>query len=389
MTNTHMWPENEKDGGNPELVTSNMRRCKAVWNILDDPTRTTATVGWLNTWPAEEVNGYMVTSYVAIGSAKQVTIKGAIHKDVPKQTYPESLYDGISSLIIDIDDVTAEDIKDILAVPAEDDPIWDVHRTSKKDMDKFPGFRIVQDYYKGLRWSYANNLSYTNITKYLLDNYHTNFTAVYLEGVDTIGHRFWVFMKDEDYIRQRLEYCGFDPDLAPVLKEAFGKVLENFYIFTDKLVGELVAAAPEDTITIIVSDHGFEDYPEITSAPEMPFSGQHAIDGVILMSGPAVQPGAVIEDAHVADITPTILYLLGKPVGEDMTGKVLAGPLVNTFTTNNLVKKIKTYETITAGKDEKPIAAPGIDKALQDKLESLGYTGETDLFSPETEDKGN
>lgn len=44
-------------------VTSQMRKVKALWNILTDAGRTVDVVGWWATWPAETVKGTMVSDH--------------------------------------------------------------------------------------------------------------------------------------------------------------------------------------------------------------------------------------------------------------------------------------------------------------------------------------
>ena len=45
-------------------VTSGMRKVKALWNILSDKQKKVAVVGWWATWPAEDVNGAMVSDHL-------------------------------------------------------------------------------------------------------------------------------------------------------------------------------------------------------------------------------------------------------------------------------------------------------------------------------------
>jgi hypothetical protein len=44
-------------------VTSQMRRVRAIWNILSDAGRRVGVVGWWATWPAETVNGFIVSDH--------------------------------------------------------------------------------------------------------------------------------------------------------------------------------------------------------------------------------------------------------------------------------------------------------------------------------------
>src|SRR5437762_9769649 len=59
----HFVAVNEKTGEQLP-VTSQMRRVKAIWNILSDAGRRVAVVGWWATWPAETVRGTIVSDHV-------------------------------------------------------------------------------------------------------------------------------------------------------------------------------------------------------------------------------------------------------------------------------------------------------------------------------------
>ena len=58
----HFVAVNEKTGA--ELpVTSQMRRVKALWNVLSEAGRDVGVVGWWATWPAETVRGAVVSDH--------------------------------------------------------------------------------------------------------------------------------------------------------------------------------------------------------------------------------------------------------------------------------------------------------------------------------------
>src|SRR5207249_759516 len=46
-------------------VTSRQRRVKAIWNLLDEAGVPVGVIGWWATWPAESVDGYIVSDRVA------------------------------------------------------------------------------------------------------------------------------------------------------------------------------------------------------------------------------------------------------------------------------------------------------------------------------------
>ncbi|RMH03431.1 MAG: hypothetical protein D6702_05970 [Planctomycetota bacterium] len=52
-------------------------------------------------------------------------------------------------------------------------------------------------------------------------------------------------------------------------------------------------------------------------------SGDHRLEGVILIRGPEIAAGARIEDADLYDVAPTLLHLMGLEVPADLPGRVL------------------------------------------------------------------
>ena len=59
---THFVATNPKTGAEIP-VTSQMRRVKALWNVLSEQGRRVGVVGWWATWPAETVNGAIVSDH--------------------------------------------------------------------------------------------------------------------------------------------------------------------------------------------------------------------------------------------------------------------------------------------------------------------------------------
>jgi predicted AlkP superfamily phosphohydrolase/phosphomutase len=74
------------------------------------------------------------------------------------------------------------------------------------------------------------------------------------------------------------------------------------------------------------------DWSEEAFAPATQYgadkSGSHRPLGVFALHGPGIRPCAV-EGARLEDVTPTLLHLLGLPVGDDMDGRVLIEALAD------------------------------------------------------------
>jgi len=64
-------------------------------------------------------------------------------------------------------------------------------------------------------------------------------------------------------------------------------------------------------------------------------SGKHEDNGVIVAAGPGILADGDVGDAHITDITPTALRLLGLPVPRDLDGHVLQSLFRQDWLTEN------------------------------------------------------
>ena len=115
------------------------------------------------------------------------------------------------------------------------------------------------------------------------------------------------------------------------------------------------------TCCVVVSGHGLAPTPlwrrlvgTLTGTRVGAASHGGAPDGVLLVVGPGIRPGAVPANASVLDVAPTILYLMGLPVARDMEGRVLTEILEPAFARDNPVTFIPSYESLAVAP-----AAPG------------------------------
>ncbi|MDZ7266538.1 MAG: alkaline phosphatase family protein [candidate division KSB1 bacterium] len=99
-------------------------------------------------------------------------------------------------------------------------------------------------------------------------------------------------------------------------------------------------------------------------------SGDHHREGILIAAGPAIRRGATLSQASVLDITPTLLALLGLPVGRDMDGRVLTEMLTPDFLAASPVRYRGTWEEPDWSYEEDTAAA---DETLKEHLRSLGY----------------
>ncbi len=99
-------------------------------------------------------------------------------------------------------------------------------------------------------------------------------------------------------------------------------------------------------------------------------SGEHRPEGILLLAGPGVQRGATIRGAQMADVAPTLLYLLGLPVPEAMDGRVLTAALDPALLAAQPVRYARPEDAPAAG--EHTFTAEEEEQVLR-RLRDLGY----------------
>jgi tetratricopeptide (TPR) repeat protein len=146
-----------------------------------------------------------------------------------------------------------------------------------------------------------------------------DFCAVLYRGIEQFSHLF------QRYAPPRMSV------VSAAEHEQFGQVVAAVYALHDQMLGRLIELAGEGTTVIVCSDHGFATGGRRASA--MPRTDDeaatlsHRPHGMLVMAGPHVRRDDTIEGASVMDVAPTVLTLLGLPVGDDMDGRPLVRAL--------------------------------------------------------------
>jgi arylsulfatase A-like enzyme len=101
------------------------------------------------------------------------------------------------------------------------------------------------------------------------------------------------------------------------------------------------------------------------------FSGVHHPDGIAILSGPGVRSGARVAQASVLDIVPTVLALLGQPIGRDMDGQALTEVMLADHLAETPLHYIDSYDTdLEFQETDQDEAVP---EELLSRLRALGY----------------
>ncbi|MFI5324546.1 MAG: alkaline phosphatase family protein, partial [Thermodesulfobacteriota bacterium] len=179
------------------IANANAVTCDRVWDILSRAGKKVVLLGVPQTYPPRPVNGCVVSGFLAPSTESNYT-------------YPAPLKDEIEEVsggyVLDVENFRTDDKEALLG-------------------------RI-----------YEKTEKHFKVAKHLIQSKPWDFFMLVEMGVDRIHHGFWSFVDPE--------HRKFEP----------GNPLENsikeYYKYCDQEVGELVALAPEDTVIIVISDHG-------------------------------------------------------------------------------------------------------------------------------------
>ena len=342
----------DPETGTPIVITSRHRMAKAFWNILSEAGKSVDVVGWWATWPAEEVRGRLVSDRVLSHAfyADQDVTEGL--------TYPYDLYASLAPSLRSPEDVTFEDASRFMQIDRAAWDAADVHDFN----DPIGHFRHI----------YATLENAGSAARAMLEQ-PNDLVAAYFEATDTAGHM----------------YMRYAPPAYPYVTEeeraSYGGAVAAFYRAADEQLGKLLAGLSPETYVVVVSDHGF------LTGSGRPLEARanldyrtaalwHRIDGVFLLAGPGIRTGAVIEDASVFDVLPTMLHLLGLPVAEDFRGRVL----LDAFEKPPQVATVPTYRDPAWSAERRASLAQAtqdVDEEMMEKLRSLGYIGGSETGS--------
>lgn len=341
-------------GGKMVPVSSNMRKAKALWNMASEAGITVGFMSWWVSWPAERVRGFVCSDYTWPLEKDQFGFATGVnpYQERSYRTYPEDLIFELQHFIRTESDLS----------PAELEAL---------KIDGIPKKKV--DY--AVRDILLKDVSLGRMTPYLLDRYRPSLFGVYFDGFDAYCHLYWPYYKH--YVRARERGEEALADLAPWHRR-LGEALDAHLTRIDACLGIIMDRAAPDDVVMVVSDHGYGDNPD--NKPILRTYDDwirpphwHTLDGVFAVSGGPIRQSVGQFTASILDVTPTVLALLGMPVGRDMDGRVLIELFTEQFLARHPVQFIDTYETGERG--GAPIESP-YDEAMLDRLRSLGYVSD-------------
>jgi predicted AlkP superfamily phosphohydrolase/phosphomutase len=264
-----------------EPNTSAAWRARPVWTILGDYGITTGVVRWPLTYPSQPVRGFLVTDrfHALIGSMSELDGRAA---------YPPELQPVARDAFIGSDRASGTLLP--AGVPLVTPPAPDV---------------------TSVRWDQF----YSRAMRDLTIERPVQFSAMRYEGLDTLGHHFLRYAQPRSF-----------GAVSEEERQRLGPTLDRYYGYIDGEIGAALDRLAAGDLLLVVSGFGMQPIDPVKHAisrllrqPDLSGTHDRAPDGFMLAFGTSVVPGRH-QRGSIVDVTPTILYFLGLPIGRDMDG---------------------------------------------------------------------
>jgi predicted AlkP superfamily phosphohydrolase/phosphomutase len=279
-------------------------RARTIWSVLGTHGFTVGVVGWPLTQPAPVVRGYLVAD-----------------------TYPR-----VALTPSGIDDASAVYPPELQAEAsaAMDSAVNEAPIVAKASFDRDPREDSPT----------RTDLIYDRIAQKLAAAHPAQVTFTRYQGLDPIGHYFLRFAMPSEF-----------GDVSDEERRRLGGVLERHYAVLDEALGRAMAALGPDDLLLVVSGYGMEPLnfgrrliERVIGDPDLSGTHDAAPDGFLMAYGTTVARSRPQTRASVVDVTPTLLYFLGLPIGRDMDGYVRTDLFRSSFTEERPITYIPTYD---------------------------------------------
>ncbi len=284
-------------------VSARMRQADTVWELMSQAGEDVGVVGWLISWPAAPINGFIVTDRIA-RLAYEAGRFGERGENEPQTVWPPEIAAEITKARVTVDDIPLSRLRAFVDVTEEE--YRDSYTRSFDDPSNLLG---------NLRVTMADAETYRAVGERLYRKHRPRLFACYFNAMDALEHMFMPLAPPRM------------PNIPEELFVRYRDVIVANYVWHDRVLGEYMDLADENTTVIVVSDHGFK-HGALRTQDSSQFGARtgaawHRRYGVIYAWGGGVRAGFRIDGATVWDIAPTVLAALGYPVPEEMPGDVL------------------------------------------------------------------
>lgn len=186
------------------FIHGGMRKGKTLWTILSEQGKRVGVINVPMTYPAEAVNGFLITGLESPGPGSlDFCYPQTLLHELQRRFGTYILEPGLTGCLVG----------------------------GKPDL-------AVQKLHEELGQK-------ERITNYLIRAYPWDFFMVVLRSLDAVQHCFWKYMDP------------LHPQHNPVEAERYGSVILEAYQQIDRTLGSIWETLDENTILVVMSDHGF------------------------------------------------------------------------------------------------------------------------------------
>lgn len=278
-------------------------RARPVWAILGDYGISTGVVRWPLTYPVEPLPGFMLSDrfHLLLGSMRELDGRAA---------YPPEL-EPAARAAFEAPDAAQTDAA--APTPSRSDAVEAERSAAALD-------RAYRRAFDALR---AHRPVRVSIIRY--------------QALDTIEHY-------DLAIDQPASFTSTEADRLQT-----STTVDRYYAYLDGEIGHAIDALAPGDLLLVVSGFGMRSVDPVTRIVQRllrqaPFKGRHdrAPDGFLLAYGTPVSAGRH-QRGSIVDVTPTILYFLGVPIGRDMDGYARADLFTSDFTAERPITFIPSH----------------------------------------------
>jgi predicted AlkP superfamily phosphohydrolase/phosphomutase len=338
-------------GSGKQPVDVSLRQKPALWNLLDAHGKRSTVIGWFVSWPAEAIDGHIVSDRA--------------FQNLDHSVWPESLADASEevrqSVFQDEDELYARFFPWPYDAAQAEDAASEYHEAARMVAGRVDS-RIRSDEY--LR----------RMTERLVDEPVDLFIS-YFRIVDIVSHSLWRFYDDSDW----------DEPTDPQRQRLLGDVLEESYRYVDEVIVDMLERFGGRSNIIVVSDHGFGSgtgryQPRASDL----LTGNHRPNGVILAHGPDIAAGRIEQPITIMEVFPTLANLLDVPIADTVPGDVAFQLLTEDFSEAQPPQYVVDYDFGWRGVEREEADAAAQAEEME-SLRGLGYIGEGVTLADEAE----
>ena len=332
--------------GVKEPITSSLRRAPAIWNMASYGHKRVAALGLWATYPAEAVNGTIVSDRLFTFLFKEAAPPAGIVWPAARDGWAREALERAGQ---SVDEAALKHYLPWLSAA-------DYRQYADSDD---PYAQPVS----ALRRILIDTRVYDDLGRDVLQRDRPDLAIVYFEGTDTIGHVF----------------APFAPPRHPQVSEAdyqrYHDVPERYFRQMDDRLGDYRRLAEAShAVLMLASDHGFlwkDGRPTTLSSNATTTAARwHRSEGMYVLWGEGIAPSAGHNGrGSVQQVCATLLALLGLPPGRDVQGPPLPGVAA---------PSAARFDYFAQYRPAAPPAPSGaaVDRDTLAKLKSLGYVSD-------------